>query len=250
MSKKICIAYSGGQDSTCMLLDAVRQVGSTNVITIGFDYGQRHFIKENEAATRTCERLGVSRKVLKVPLGEITQGSSLVDTSVEMTESLADQRSTNVQLRNMMFMTFTAAYAIENDCTEIWHGACVEDEPMFRDCRRPFFKYLEHTIQAGRTLPINGSEDVTTDIEADGFIPADKIDLKIVTPLINEKKEETLARTLKNHDVSVFKDTWTCYNGGLGEYNGLSCGKCCSCQERLESFRAIGVTDPLEYVSE
>ena len=250
MDKKVVICHSGGQDSTCMMLEAIDNVGVKNVYSLGFNYGQRHFCRENEAAIRFCERFNIPRKILTVPLGELTKGSSLTDTSVEMTEDLNMQRTTNVQLRNMMFMTFAAAYAIENGCSEIYHGSCREDEKFFRDCRPIFFKYLEHTIQAGRTLPINGSENMLNDIKSNGFVCPDKIDLKIVTPLIDEKKEETLARILKKHDVEIFKDSWTCYNGGLGKYNKLSCGKCCSCQERLAAFDALGIKDPLEYYTD
>ena len=249
MKDKITVLHSGGQDSTCMLLEAIDRVGRENVYSIGFDYGQRHFEKENEAAFRICERFDIPRTVLKVPLGDITQGSSLVDVSVEMTTDMTEQRTTCVQLRNMMFITLASAFAIENGCTEVYHGACAEDEPMYRDCRAPFFKYLEHTIQAGRNLPINGSEDIMKDINDNGFVSQDKIDLKIKTPFINEKKEETLSRILETYDVDVFKDTWTCYNGGLGEFNGLSCGQCPACQERLTAFEVNNVKDPLAYVN-
>jgi len=39
-----------------------------------------------------------------------------------------------------------------------------------------------------------------------------------------------------------YEDTWTCYKG-----EELACGKCGSCQERLEAFRNVGIEDPVRY---
>ncbi len=42
--------------------------------------------------------------------------------------------------------------------------------------------------------------------------------------------------------ISPYSKTWTCYNG-----REKACGKCGSCQERLEAFALNQVTDPLPY---
>ena len=246
---KKLVLHSGGQDSACMLLECIDRFGSGNVMSLGFDYGNRHFKTENTAAEQMCQQFGIPRKVLSIPLGDITKGSALVDTSVEMTTDMTQQRTTAVQLRNMLFITFAASFAAENGCDEIYHGSCVEDLFQYRDCRPEFFKWLEMAIQSGLKKPVIGSENVEDDY-INGIIPKSKLDIKIITPLINERKDQTLARLLEKYPVSVFANTWTCYNGGLGKYNGLSCGVCCSCQERLESFRLNGVQDPLPYYKE
>lgn len=246
---KKLVLHSGGQDSACMLLDCIDKVGADNIISLGFDYGNRHFGKENAAAWHMCREFGILRKVLTIPLGEIAKGSALVDTTVEMTVDMAQQRTTAVQLRNMLFIAFAASIAAENGCNEIYHGSCKEDFLQYRDCRPEFFKWLEMAIQSGLKKPSIGSENVEDDY-INGIIPRSRLDIKIITPLINERKDQTLARVLKKYPVSVFANTWTCYNGGLGKYAGLSCGVCCSCQERLESFRLCGVQDPLPYYKE
>lgn len=249
-NEKVVVLYSGGQDSTCMLLECIDKHGAENILTLGFDYGNRHFAKENEAAEKICKRFNISRKVLKVPLGDITKGSALTDTSVEMTTNMDEQVKTVVQLRNMMFLTFAASYAAENGCSVIYHGACGEDQKVYRDCRPVFFELLSWAIQAGITTPIIGSDDIRDDLVTDlgvKILDPFKIDIRIETPLIREKKEQTLARILKKWPAEIFKDTWTCYNGGLGKYNGKPCGECCSCQERLAAFKVCGVEDPVEY---
>jgi 7-cyano-7-deazaguanine synthase len=255
--EKVVVLFSGGQDSTCMLLECIDKYGAENTLTLGFDYGNRHFAKENEAAEKICKRFNIPRKVLKVPLGDITKGSALTDTSVEMTTSMDEQVKTVVQLRNMMFLTFAASYAAETGCSAVYHGACDEDQKVYRDCRPIFFRLVELAIQSGLTTPTKGSDDVNSDINSavddSGFMRWDfklaepRRDIRIETPLIKERKEQTLARILKKWPVEIFKDTWTCYNGGLGKYNGKPCGVCCSCQERLAAFMACGVEDPVEY---
>ena len=39
-----------------------------------------------------------------------------------------------------------------------------------------------------------------------------------------------------------YAKTWTCYEG-----RDLACGRCGSCNERLESFALNDATDPLQY---
>jgi 7-cyano-7-deazaguanine synthase len=38
--------------------------------------------------------------------------------------------------------------------------------------------------------------------------------------------------------------TWSCYEG-----NKVACGKCPTCVERLEAFKANNAVDPIEYAS-
>ena len=252
MSKKL-VMHSGGMDSTAIMLEYVEKYGAENVISLGFNYGQRHFKMENDAAWGFCKKRGIRRVVLNVPISQIG-GCSLIDHDKEVTTDMADQRSTVVPQRNAIFCLFAAAFAQENDCDTIVHGACAEDYEAYRDCRTPFFKLLELAIQAGRTQPVKGSEDITADF---GLVSLselttrntehtdkiqNKLDIKIETPLINEKKEETMARVLKKHDVKVYNESYTCYNGQPSQ-----CGKCPACIERKTAFEVNGVKDPLGY---
>ena len=245
MKDKALLTYSGGMDSLAIVLDYIERLGPENIITLGFNYGQRHFEKENEAATRFCNKNGIERIILDVPIGKIG-GCSLVDHSIEVTQDMDDQRSTVVPNRNMIFLALAASLAQVKGCNVITHGACKEDEAAYRDCRPEFFKYMEYAIQAGLTQPTMGCENFKDDL-IDGELRANCLDIRIETPLIFEKKEDTLARILKKHPISVYKDSWSCYNGGLGEYNGLSCGSCPACQERLLAFHVNDVEDPLVY---
>jgi len=239
--------HSGGMDSTAIMLDYIDVHGADNVVSLGFNYGQRHFERENAAATRFCEKHGITRKVLEVPISQIG-GCSLIDHSIDVTTDMTDQRSTVVPQRNAIFCLFAAAFAQENDCDVIAHGACIEDYDAYRDCRPVFFELLEQAIQAGRTDPIKGAENIKENMWKSGsigdtaLVSRDALDLRIETPLINEKKEETVKRILEKHDISVYEDSYTCYNGVEP-----SCGKCPACVERLQAFKANNATDPLSY---
>ena len=244
MSKKL-VLHSGGMDSLACILNAMREHGPENLISLGFNYGQRHFEQENKAAESICKRYSIPRKVLNVDISQIG-GSPLVDKSLKVTTDMSKQRTTVVPQRNAIFLLFAAAYAQENDCDVIIHGAVKEDEEAYRDCRPVFFKYIQAAIQAGRTQPIKGSEDINDDrcLDSSTLSPINesKLDVKIETPLIYEKKEDTMAHILKKYPVDIYKYSYTCYNGGE-----TSCGTCPACVERLHAFEVNNVKDPLKY---
>lgn len=239
MGKKL-ILHSGGMDSTAIMRDYIEEYGADQIVSLGFDYGQRHFQMENAAAQRFCDIFGIPRRVLSVPISQIG-GCSLIDKSIEVTSDMKDQRSTVVPQRNAIFLLFAAAFAQENDCDTIVHGACAEDYDAYRDCRGVFFSMIEAAIQAGRTAPEKGSEFIIDDLICEGVVNPERLDIVIDTPLINESKEETVKRTIDKYGVGLYKDTYTCYNGGR-----KACGTCPACVERKEAFAANDVVDPGE----
>ena len=66
--------------------------------------------------------------------------------------------------------------------------------------------------------------------------------VEIFSPYLNVNKTAILADGLTMN--LNYGDTWTCYNGREN-----TCGKCGSCQERLEAFEENGMTDPIAYES-
>lgn len=242
--------HSGGMDSTAIMLDYMEKYGTDNIISLGFNYGQRHFEQENAAATRFCAIYGIPRKVLNVDIAQIG-GCALIDKTKDVTTDIGEQRSTVVPQRNAIFCLFAAAFAQENDCDVIVHGACKEDYEAYRDCRPAFFNLIQYAIQAGRTQPIKGSEDITNDVKFESrgiinrrkymFIRPNRLDIQIETPLINEKKQDTLKRILQKHKVDVYVDSYSCYNGTVPQ-----CGKCPACQERKHAFEVNGFKDPVD----
>lgn len=257
---KKLVTFSGGMDSLAVMLEYIEKYGKENIISLGFDYGQRHFIMENAAATRFCVEHDIPRIVLDVPIGQIG-GCSLVDHSIPVTQDMSQQRSTVVPMRNAIFLMLAAAVAQVQGCDVITHGACKEDQAAYRDCRPEFFKFMELAIQAGITAPIKGTEYIYDSLMFDPVmtvrgLPADpnmkstsvvqispaNIDIKIDTPLILESKEDTMARILKKYPVAIYTNSYSCYNGGAKQ-----CGKCPACQERKHAFEVNSVIDPVGY---
>lgn len=237
---KKLVTMSGGMDSLAIMLEYMDKYGADNIVRLGFNYGQRHFNMENAAATKFCKDHNIENVVLDIPIGQIG-GCSLVDHSIPVTTDMSQQRSTVVPMRNAIFMMLAAAVAQVKGCDVITHGACKEDYEAYRDCRPEFFGQLNIAIQAGLTNPIKGSEDLKQDM-IDGKIIADRLDIRIETPLIHERKEDTMARILKKHSVDIYQYSYSCYNGG-----DIQCGRCPACIERQVAFFVNKVKDPLPY---
>jgi 7-cyano-7-deazaguanine synthase len=243
MDKKL-VLHSGGMDSLANIITYKDLYGAENVISLGFNYGQRHFKKENEAAQLFCADYKINRIVLDIPIGQIG-GCSLVDHSIAVTTDMNQQRSTVVPMRNGIFIMIASAVAQVQGCDTIVHGACAEDFAAYRDCRNEFFRLMELAIQAGITNTLKGNEDISLDLSRGGTlggIPDIPIDIEIQTPLVFEKKEDTMARILKKYPVDIYKYSYSCYNGGEKQ-----CGECPACQERKYAFKVNNVEDPIGY---
>lgn len=244
---KKLVTFSGGMDSLAIMLNYKDQYGPENIVSLGFNYGQRHFKMENAAACRFCNDFNIKRIVLDVPIHQIG-GCSLVDHSIPVTTDMSQQRSTVVPMRNAIFLMLAAGVAQVQGCDVITHGACAEDYAAYRDCRSHFFNFMQAAIQAGITNPARGSEDIGADVifnEKGSHIDPSRLDIMIQTPLINEKKEETMAKVLQKYPVGIYAYSYSCYNG-----LDKQCGKCPACVERKAAFTANNVIDPVGYAND
>ena len=74
--KKVIVTHSGGMDSATAVIMCTHHYGAENVISLGYDYGQKQRV-ELEYAERLCNELGVTRKVLDLSiLGEVVKNVS------------------------------------------------------------------------------------------------------------------------------------------------------------------------------
>ena len=100
-NQKALVVLSGGQDSTTCLYWALQQFSS--VITVTFDYGQRHLI-ELEAAQKVAEVAGVKMKSSPSTLSKCLGGNALTgDESVDPSNSEGELPNTFVPGRNLIF---------------------------------------------------------------------------------------------------------------------------------------------------
>ncbi|MCF1427004.1 MAG: 7-cyano-7-deazaguanine synthase QueC [Shewanella sp.] len=205
MSKAV-VLFSGGQDSTTCLIQAIGQYDEVHAIT--FDYGQRHRL-EIEVAAQLAADLGIaSHKVLDVGLLNELAISALTRDNIPVSHELMDNGLVNtfVPGRNILFLTLASIYAYQLGAEAVITGVCETDFSGYPDCRNDFIKAMESALVQGMDRQ-----------------------LKLVTPLMWLNKAETWALADKYDSLErVKKQTLTCYNGIRGD----GCGDCPACQLR------------------
>ena len=201
-NRKALVIFSGGQDSTTCLLQAIADYGRENVETISFQYGQRHAI-ELEKAKWIAEDLGVKQTVIDTSVIKQTTNNALIDDSQEITAAKeTDYPNTFVDGRNMLFLLLAGCYAKQQDICDIIIGVCETDFSGYPDCRDIFIKSMNVSMNLAMDYNFN-----------------------LITPLMYLTKAQTweMADKLGYLDY-VRKYTHTCYYGVDG-----GCGKCPSC---------------------
>ena len=200
-SAKALVIFSGGQDSTTCLLQAIANYGRENVQTITFFYGQRHAI-ELEKARWIAQDLGVTQKVMDLSLLQSITHNALMDATESI--ELADDGLPNtfVDGRNAVFLLYAAIYAKGQDIHDIIAGVCETDFSGYPDCRQVFVQ----------------SMNVTLNLAMD-------YDFRLLTPLMYLDKAQTWSLADELGYLQYVRDhTHTCYNAVNG-----GCGQCPSC---------------------
>ena len=212
---KALIVLSGGQDSTTCLYWALNNY--KEVLTITFDYGQRHKI-ELDAAKKIAEIVGVPNEILPINTFEKLGGNSLTGSAdVESTTTDGELPNTFVPGRNLIFLTFAAAYAYQRGIKDIVAGVCQTDYSGYPDCRQNTIEALQVAVNLGMEYQV-----------------------KIHTPLMWMTKAETVYFAEEVGALLALTWSHTCYNGKVPP-----CGECPACLLREKGFNETGINDPL-----
>jgi 7-cyano-7-deazaguanine synthase len=200
------VVFSGGQDSTTCLIQALTQYEHVHCIT--FDYGQRHN-QEIEVAKKVALELGAtSHKVMDVGLLNELAVSSLTRDNIPVSHELQENGLPNsfVPGRNILFLTLAGIYAYQLGAESVITGVCETDFSGYPDCRDEFVKSINQSLVLGMDRK-----------------------LRIDTPLMWLNKAETWALADKYGKLNYVRNqTLTCYNGVIGD----GCGDCPSCDLR------------------
>ncbi|MEF3020158.1 7-cyano-7-deazaguanine synthase QueC [Vibrio mimicus] len=212
--KKAVVVFSGGQDSTTCLVQALKEFDEVHAIT--FDYGQRHKL-EIEVAQKLAKQLGVAaHKVMDVGLLNELAISSLTRDDIPVSHELQANGLPNsfVPGRNILFLTLAGIYAYQIGAATVITGVCETDFSGYPDCRNDFVQAMNQALTKGMDMS-----------------------LTIRTPLMWLNKAETwaLADQLGALDL-IRHQTLTCYNGLIGD----GCGECPACH-----LRKAGLNDYL-----
>ena len=218
-TEKALVVLSGGQDSTTCLYWAVDRFGRGNVSSVTFDYGQKHRI-ELDCARDVAVAAGVPNVCLPIDTFAALGGDALTDASVEVSDARDAETElpvTFVAGRNLIFLTFAAAYAYRHDARHLVTGVAQTDYSGYPDCRDETIAALQKAISLGMDR-----------------------DFTIHTPLMYRSKKETVELAVHLGALEAMAMTHTCYNG-----RRPPCGDCEACRLRAKGFAEAGVRDPL-----
>jgi 7-cyano-7-deazaguanine synthase len=217
MNERATVVLSGGQDSTTCLYWAIDRFGGDNVAALTFDYGQRHRI-ELQCAVEVARYAGVRQAVLPIDTFAALGRNALTDETVRPSD--ADREglpATFVPGRNLVFLTFAAAYCWPERIRHIVTGVAQTDYSGYPDCRRETIDSLGETLRLGM-----------------------EFDFVIHTPLMDRSKSETVSLARDLGALPAMALTHTCYEG-----QRPPCGKCQACRLRARGFAEAGIDDPL-----
>jgi 7-cyano-7-deazaguanine synthase len=225
MPTSALVLFSGGQDSTTCLADALDRY--ERVETIGFAYGQRHAVELEVrpailAALRQSfpawgARLGEDHVIDLAALGAVSDTALTNDVAIAMAED--GLPNTFVPGRNLMFLTFAAALAYRRGIRHLVTGVCETDYSGYPDCRDDTMKAMQVALNLG--------------IQS-RFI--------IETPLMFRDKTATweMANQLGGDALVdlIREETHTCYLGDRVHRHdwGYGCGSCPACELRAADY--------------
>ncbi len=217
--EKALVLLSGGQDSTTCLYWAIDRFGIGTVATLAFDYGQRHRT-ELECARNIAAMAGVTHDCLPIDTFAALGGDALTDSAIDVADDLdADSNLPNtfVPGRNLIFLTYAAAFAYQREIRHLVIGVAQTDYSGYPDCREDTINSMQDTIRLG----------IETDIT-------------IHAPLMHRSKKATVELAIALGALDVMAMTHTCYND-----KRPPCGTCPACRLRAKGFTEAGVDDPL-----
>jgi 7-cyano-7-deazaguanine synthase len=219
------VLFSGGQDSTTCLADALSRYA--RVETIGFDYGQRHSVELSQRGRIRAglaqisplwrERLGEDCVISIPALGEISQTALTRETEIAFEAS--GLPNTFVPGRNILFLTFAAALAYRRGISRLVGGMCETDYSGYPDCRDATIRATEAALSLGL--------DRTIMIET----PLMWLDKAATWRLCEELGGEALIDLVR-------EETHSCYLGERGRRFdwGYGCGACPACELRAAGY--------------
>jgi 7-cyano-7-deazaguanine synthase len=217
IASQAVVVLSGGQDSTTCLYWALDRFGAAGVEALTFDYGQRHRI-ELDCAGEVAKLAGVVHTTLPIDTFSALGGNALTDAGIEVEEAAENALpNTFVPGRNIVFLTYAAAYAWQRGVTDLVTGVAQTDYSGYPDCRRETIDALEETLKLGMERAFT-----------------------IHTPLMNLSKKETVEMARDLGALHAMALTHTCYNG-----QRPPCGECPACELRAKGFQEAGLVDPL-----
>jgi 7-cyano-7-deazaguanine synthase len=222
---KVLLAFSGGMDSTTLLGHLLGQ--GFKVQCCYFHYGSKQNLWEYQALYDLMKyyKLNESHPLIHVNTTDIFchSDSSMIRTDREIPQGHYTERSatesTIVPSRNMVFISILSSIAesLGIDTIAIGVQTNKEGNSQYPDCRPEFIQAMCISVK---------------------LASANKVSL--INPLGYFNKTDILKLAI---DLKIpLHFTRTCY--GTKE---KACGRCAACVKRLEAFKNLNLTDPIQY---
>lgn len=224
--KKIAVmGLSGGMDSSTLLGYLLRE--GYEVHCCLFTYGSKHNKYERFAAEEVVkfyQEQDYSVIVHAFDFSNLTAKfkSNLLLSGGDIPEGHyndANMKKTVVPGRNLIFISIMAGLAESIEASVVALGVHAGDHHIYPDCRAQFVKAADLTV----------------------FLSTDN-KVQVIAPFQNYDKRRILQWGMNALPRVPYHLTRTCYKDQT-----VSCGKCGSCQERLEAFTLIRELDPIQY---
>jgi 7-cyano-7-deazaguanine synthase len=217
IGEKAVVIFSGGMDSIT-LLNYVKSLGY-GVYGLSFNYGQKH-VKELVFAKLWGQLECEEHKIINLDFMKDIANDSALTGNKEMPKehyTHENQKVTVVPNRNMVMLSIAVAWAENLKTDKVFYGPHANDLTIYPDCRPVF-------VEA-----VSKASELATFSE-----------VKIFAPFVNITKSQIVALGTK---LGVdYSKTWSCYEG-----RDRACGKCGTCQERIEAFKENELIDPSPY---
>lgn len=224
---KAVVLLSGGLDSTTAL--AVARSRGFTCYALSVDYGQRHRIELDRAAS-VAQALGaVEHRTVKLDLRQIGGSALTADVDVPKDRSEGEMGHgvpvTYVPARNTILLGLALGFAEVVGAFDIFIGANVLDYSGYPDCRPEFLSAFE------------GLANLATRAGTEGIGQ-----FRVHSPLLKLTKAEIIREGVKlGVDYGL---TLSCYDP---DATGRACGRCDSCLLRKKGFAEANVPDPTTY---
>ena len=201
-----------------------------------FAYGQR--------AEREIKRARYFARVLNAKDHKIADMSFmrlLYNSSNALTDSMQElsqefSHSLVVPVRNAVFLTIAAAWAMSINAKVVAYGAHTGDTLHYPDCRPAFASAISEALNTA---------------ESDSIMSGLRQEIIILSPAVMGLDKSALLRMgYKILGNKIFQ-TWSCYSNGIrvGRYY-LHCGQCESCINRKSAFTSAQIEDKTWYATE
>lgn len=199
MTKKAIILLSGGLDSLVSLDIAIKKYNVVNSLT--FDYGQKAFKEEKDAAKKIAKYYGIKNEVIKLSFLKDILDNALVD---DKKQDLNDFSQIWIPNRNGLFLNIAACYCDKYEIDCIVFGANKEEAEKFSDNSLDFIKTSDKFFK------------YSTQKKSKVYAPCQDFDkIEIINYAVNN-----------NLPIKLLKSCYDSKNNSGKKH----CGKCMSCK--------------------